>query len=99
MNTTTRTNSEQSNDVDTAHFALRYLEAGLSVIPVKQDKTPAVSTWAGFNCQLPTTLHTSRSGTPAAQHGIGIICGGISSNLECLDIDAKLQCRAYEPTP
>lgn len=88
MNTITRTTSEQSNEVNAAHFALQYLEAGLSVIPVRLDKAPAVSAWAGFNTQLPTTQHISQWYS-SNTYGIGIICGGISGNLECLDIDEK----------
>ena len=91
----TPTTSEQSNDVNTAHTALEYLEAGLSVIPVKQDKTPAVSSWAGFNTQLPTTQHISQWYS-SNTHGIGIICGGISGNIECLDIDEKYN---VDPNP
>jgi hypothetical protein len=88
MNTTTRTTSEQSNDVNTAHFALQYLEAGLSVIPVKLDKTPAVSSWSMFMDQRPTQLQISQWYTSSAA-GIGIICGEVSGNVECLDIDEK----------
>jgi len=70
---------------DAAHA---YAAAGLSVIPVKQDKSPAVSTWIEYKSSKPsgdTINDWYASGAP----GVGIICGIVSGNLECLDIDEK----------
>ena len=73
---------------NTEHAALAYAEAGLSVLPVKQDKSPAVSSWKEFTQTIPSSKSISdwySTGT----NGVGIICGAISGNLECLDIDEK----------
>lgn len=65
--------------------ALEMLEAGLSVIPVRADKRPAISSWQEFQKRLPTPEEV-KSWDWA---GIGVICGEVSSNLVCIDIDTK----------
>ena len=56
----------------------KYREAGIAVHPTKADKAPLMSTdWkGGFD----------KSAFVGAE-GIGIICGKISGNIECLDFD------------
>lgn len=68
--------------------ALAYAAAGLSVIPVKSDKSPAVSTWKDYKSSKPSD-DTIREWYASGSPGIGIICGTVSGNLECLDIDEK----------
>lgn len=60
--------------------ALRtYLASGLACLPVGQNKAPhGVSTWKGGITD--EKLYSSA-------HGIGIICGKISGNLEVIDFD------------
>lgn len=57
---------------------IKYREAGIAVHPTKSDKSPLMSTdWkGGFD-------ETAFIGA----EGIGIICGKISGNIECLDFD------------
>jgi hypothetical protein len=67
--------------------AKEYLKAQLSVIPTKEDKRPALPTWAPYQSQrlkedeVDTLFNTAK--------GIGIICGAISGNLEVIDVDTK----------
>ena len=73
---------------NTEHAAVTYAAAGLSVIPVKQDKSPAVDTWTEFKTVRPS--EEAISVWYASENlGVGIICGAVSGNLECLDIDEK----------
>jgi hypothetical protein len=64
----------------------RLLQAGLSVIPTRQDKRPAVGSWTAFQTRKPTP---EESATWAPAHGLGIVCGPVNGGLFCLDIDQK----------
>ena len=75
--------------------ALAYAAAGLSVIPLYQDKSPALKSWTEFqNCRA--SEETIRQEYAFAPPGVGIICGVISGNIECLDVDEKYD---LDPTP
>lgn len=66
---------------------LDYIRAGLSVIPIRADatKAPAVPAWKQYSKRLPTEEEAEHW---AQRHqGIAIIGGGVSANLEILDID------------
>ena len=65
--------------------ALDYIEAGLSVIPTKEDKTPAIA-WKKYQTEI---IKTEEIDSLFNSPGLGIICGAISSNLEVIDIDVK----------
>jgi len=65
--------------------ALEYLEAGLSVIPTKEDKTPAIA-WKKYQTEI---IKTEEIDSLFNSPGLGIICGAISSNLEVIDVDVK----------
>lgn len=60
---------------------------GLSIIPVRSDKTPALATWKVYQLDLaPVDLwhpHLLNQGI------VGIICGAVSDYIECIDIDVK----------
>ena len=58
-------------------IAKKYIDSGLSCLPVKDNKAPAVSSWRGV--EIPVDEFTA--------HGIGIKCGADSGGLECLDFD------------
>jgi putative DNA primase/helicase len=68
-------------------LALAYRKAGLSVIPIRPDgtKAPAVA-WKPYQQRIPQEREVRawwRDGTC----GLAIICGGVSGNLETIDID------------
>ena len=69
--------------------AKEYLKAGLSVIPTKENKLPAVATWKPYQSQrlLEEDLETVFNGSSII--GLGIICGAISGDLEVIDVDTK----------
>lgn len=64
----------------------RLLQAGLSVIPTREDKRPAVGSWTAFQTRKPTP---EESASWVSAHGIGIVCGPVNGGLFCLDIDQK----------
>ena len=65
--------------------ALHALAMGFSVLPVKQDKSPAVHSWKRFQ-HAPMTSTEARRFFASAE-GLALICGKVSGDLECLDID------------
>ena len=73
---------------NTEHTALSYADAGLSILPVKQDKSPAINSWMDFKTNHPTH-DTISKWYNSSKNGVGIICGAVSGNIECLDIDEK----------
>ena len=69
-------------------FCLR--EQGLSVVPVKADKTPALKVWSPYQKRLMTEGERRRYFTTGT-HGIAVICGQVSlGGLEVLDFDHKV---------
>ncbi len=66
-------------------------DIGLSIIPVSTQKAPFRS-WAEFQTQMSPISnwhsHYINDGT------VGVICGKISRNLECIDVDVKNDPRA-----
>ena len=69
-------------------YALAYLKAGYSVIPIKADgsKAPDLPTWAEYQKRL-ATMEELRRWFADPNRGIGIVCGQISGNLEVIDFD------------
>ena len=67
------------------NVALQALATGFSVLPVKQDKSPAIFSWKRFQ-HTPMTSTEARRLFRSAE-GMGLVCGKVSGNLECLDID------------
>jgi len=70
---------------------LSYKTKGLSVIPTKPtSKKPAIPSWKNYQKELPTpeelTEWFSQNG-----RALGIICGRVSGNLECLDFDFEAE--------
>lgn len=62
------------------------LQAGLSVIPTRDDKRPALASWEAFQARKPSPEEMA-SWAPA--HGLGVICGPVSGGVFCIDIDTK----------
>ncbi len=65
----------------------RYLKAGLSVIATKPDKTPA-ATWKEAQTRRATPNMLKQRIAKNGVGGIGIVCGTVSGNLECIDFDS-----------
>jgi len=55
----------------------KYIESGLSCLPVKQNKAPDISSWRNVEIGL----------NEFNSFGVGIKCGKESGGLECLDFD------------
>jgi hypothetical protein len=68
--------------------ALDYLKANLSIIRIKPDgsKRPALSYWTWLQKRLPPE-GIVRNWWDDGLNGIGIVCGAVSGNLECIDFD------------
>lgn len=67
-------------------IATEYCSYGLSVLPVKADKLP-IGAWKKSIENIQTPSKTTFSRPDCA--GIAIVCGSVSGNLECIDIDTK----------
>ena len=67
--------------------AQRFTASGVSVLPIKSDgsKSPAVSSWKPYQSKIATPEELQ--GWFQNGHGIGIIGGEVSGNLEILDFD------------
>ena len=63
--------------------AKKYHDSGLSVIPVDAKKVP-VGAWSASIKQ-----RVEPNGQFKNCYGIGVVCGAVSGNLECIDIDCK----------
>lgn len=65
-------------------IAKKYYKAGLSVIPVNDRKLPLLA-WDEYKKKLIEPSTQSFQNT----WGIAMVCGAVSGNVECLDIDCK----------
>jgi len=65
--------------------ALKYHAAGLRVVPVKDDKRPAVSSWKQY--QVAQTENDVRFMFSTPQYGIAVLTG--INGLEVVDVDSK----------
>lgn len=77
--------------------AISYVEAGLSVIPVKCDgtKKPALKAWKEFQQHLPSDEELSAWFADESK-GIGILAGAISNGLEIIDIENREVASAWQ---
>ncbi len=65
--------------------ALESLDLGFSVVPARKDKSPAISSWKQFQSKLMSKHQAARIFQSAER--MAIVCGKVSGNLECLDVD------------
>ena len=84
--------ANENNDLPQQHTetaALAYINAGLSVLPLGQNKTPDHGSWKQYQDKIaePSTIESWFSNGSSSQ--IGIVCGAVSGNLEVIDIDEK----------
>ena len=68
---------------------LEYIEAGLSVIPVKCDgtKAPALPAWAPYQKRIASDEELNNWFGNGKEVGNAIVCGNVSGGLEVLDFD------------
>ena len=62
-------------------------DAGLCVLPAADDgsKTPALTTWKHWQSQRPDLVQVTH--WASTSHGIGVLCGKVSGNLEMLEVE------------
>lgn len=73
-------------------FAVKYHNAGISVIPTNvETKAPKTGSWKNYQIRLPSEsdIEISFAGANGST-GLAIICGRVSGNLEVIDIDNKI---------
>lgn len=70
-------------------IAKSYLEAGLSVFAVGENKKPSVPSWTQYQKRRPTPAEIETMFADADAKGVAVVCGEISGGLECLDFDDK----------
>jgi hypothetical protein len=63
-----------------------YINAELSIIPCKEDKKP-LGQWKEFQSRV-ISLEEAKTAFFQAKK-IGLVCGAVSGNLECIDVDLK----------
>ena len=78
----------------TAHDAYA---AGLCVLPARSDgsKAPAVQTWREYETVRPDEK-TMTQLFAVGRHGLGVVCGAVSGNLEMFEFDSA-PCRGTVP--
>ena len=71
-------------------YAYRYVDAGLSVIPLKLDgsKKPSLFSWKEYSERLPTEAELHEWFRHPA--GIGLITGSVSGGIEVIDFDMNV---------
>lgn len=82
---------------NTCHVkALRYLSAGLSIIPIKPDgsKSPALTSWKQYQ-EEKVNIEVLEKWFEK-NNGIALVCGAISENLEVIDFDKPGLYEEYE---
>jgi len=75
----------------TLDYALAYIHAGLSVIPIRPDgsKAPAIPSWEAYQHRRPNEHEVRAWFAVNLGYGIAIICGSVSRNLEVVDFDSR----------
>lgn len=68
--------------------ALRYAQAGLSIVPLRPGEKRPLIQWAEFQRRRPSDIELKRWGAAWPDAGIGIVCGRVSS-LAVLDEDPR----------
>ena len=71
-------------------IAEQALDAGISVVPPRTDGTKApLGSWRTFQTRLPYLQELDAWYRDDDNPGIGVVCGSVSGNLECLDFDRR----------
>jgi hypothetical protein len=81
-------NEPVTKEQDILVAAIKYIKAGISVIPIKADTKEPPVRWTEYQNRLATTTEASKWWmTP--KWSIAIVCGTVSQNLEVIDFDEK----------
>jgi len=67
-------------------IAQRYVDAGLSIIPIGAQKEPAIK-WKAYQEQRPTADEVRSWWGDTRSRGFGLVCGAVSGGMEVLDFD------------
>ncbi len=68
--------------------AAEAVQAGLSIVPPREDGSKAPDgAWKQFQAERPTPAVLREWYGPRT--GLGVVCGAVSGNLECLDFDDR----------
>lgn len=82
---------------DVYEAARTYLEAGISILPVK-GKEPAIKTWKNLQAYRATLQMMDYWENRDLLHGVGVICGKISGNLVVIDLDSQAAVEDFQDT-
>jgi len=69
--------------------AIEYLNLGFSIIPIKEDKSPALRSWKPYQQEKAKLTDVGIHFSSSNVHGLAIICGAVSGGLEVIDVDTK----------
>jgi len=69
-------------------YARTLTAAGISVLPIGENKRPASGSWKPFQTTIATDDELQSWFATEDKNGIGIVCGSVSGNLEAIDVDA-----------
>jgi len=68
-------------------YAIKYLKAGLSIVPCSKTKRPTVGSWHAWQSNAMSETEAKKY---IDENGyIALIAGKVSGNLECIDVDCK----------
>lgn len=82
---------------DVSAAAKAAFDAGLCVIPPREDGSKApISEWKQYQTKRPDQVQLSAWYGSNRKHGVGVITGAVSHNLECLEFDDPLAYLAYK---
>jgi hypothetical protein len=78
----------RSSDPCPHSAAIVYTRSGLSVIGIKRDGSKApLDKWKVFQSRIPSLVEVQKTWSGSSPPGVAVVCGQVSSNLECIDID------------
>ena len=81
---------------EVAEWAVRLRCAGFSVVPPREDGTKApIGNWKRYQAEPATDREFARWYGDCQRHGVGVVTGKASGNLEMLDFDHRATWEAY----
>jgi len=81
---------QMSVKIDLKNFARKFLSVGANVLLTRtSEKYPKVKSWKQYQTNFISEKDIERFFTDDID-GIGVVCGKVSGNLECIDFDNKI---------